>query len=208
MSLAELTYASIGNISALIHKGEVSPVELAEAQLARIGEVDPRVNSYITVTGELALAQARESQEELAAGKDRGPLHGVPIALKDLYATAGVRTTAHSKVLENWVPEEDATATRLLREAGTVLLGKLAMHEFAYGGPTTDTPFAPARNPWDLEHVTGGSSSGSGAALAAGLCYGALGSDTGGSIRTPAALCGVVGLKPTYGRVSRAAWCR
>jgi aspartyl-tRNA(Asn)/glutamyl-tRNA(Gln) amidotransferase subunit A len=204
MSVAtELQYASIADIASLIHKREVSPVELAQAQLDRIAALDPRVNSYLTVTGDLALAQARESEAELASGKDRGALHGVPIALKDLYATQGVRTTAHSKVLETWVPDTDATTTRLLREAGTVLLGKLAMHEFAYGGPTTDTPFPPARNPWDLAHVTGGSSSGSGAALAAGLCYGALGSDTGGSIRTPAALCGVVGLKPTYGRVSR-----
>jgi aspartyl-tRNA(Asn)/glutamyl-tRNA(Gln) amidotransferase subunit A len=204
MSVAtELQYASIADVSALVHKREVSPTELTQAQLERVAAVDPRVNSYLTVTGELALAQARESEQELADGKDRGPLHGVPIALKDLYATQGVRTTAHSKVLETWVPDADATTTRLLREAGTVLLGKLAMHEFAYGGPTTDTPFPPARNPWDLAHVTGGSSSGSGAALAAGLCYGSLGSDTGGSIRTPAALCGVVGLKPTYGRVSR-----
>jgi aspartyl-tRNA(Asn)/glutamyl-tRNA(Gln) amidotransferase subunit A len=128
----------------------------------------------------------------------------VPIALKDLYSTKGIRTTAHSKVLLDNIPEADSTATRLMREAGTVLLGKLAMHEFAFGAPGFDTPFPPARNPWNREHVTGGSSSGSGAALAAGLCFGSLGSDTGGSIRGPAGLCGIVGLKPTYGRTSRA----
>ena len=172
--------------------------------LERIERVDPGINSYVTVTSDLALQQAKQAEQDFASGKDRGPLHGVPIALKDLYATKDIRTTGHSKVLVDWIPDEDATVTTLLREAGAVLLGKLAMHEFAFGAPGFDTPFPPARNPWGTEHITGGSSSGSGAALAAGLCYGALGSDTGGSIRSPAALCGVAGIKPTYGRASRA----
>jgi aspartyl-tRNA(Asn)/glutamyl-tRNA(Gln) amidotransferase subunit A len=134
---------------------------------------------------------------------DRGPLHGIPIALKDLYATQEIRTTCHSAVLQDWVPDYDATAAKKLAGAGAVLLGKLGMHEFAFGGPSVDAPFPAVRNPWNTAHIPGGSSSGSGAALAAGLCYGSLGSDTGGSIRTPSAHCAVVGLKPTFGRVSR-----
>jgi aspartyl-tRNA(Asn)/glutamyl-tRNA(Gln) amidotransferase subunit A len=203
VTLLETRFLSISETAKLLRLRDVSPVELTQACLDRIEAVDGKLNSFITVTGELALTQAQEAEKELAAGKDRGPLHGIPIALKDLYGTKGIRTTAHSKVLLDWVPPEDATTTVLLREAGTVLLGKLAMHEFAFGSPFFDTPFPPARNPWDTERVTGGSSSGSGAALAAGLCYGSLGSDTGGSIRNPAALCSIVGLKPTYGRVSR-----
>jgi aspartyl-tRNA(Asn)/glutamyl-tRNA(Gln) amidotransferase subunit A len=155
------------------------------------------------VTADLALQQARKAEQEIGAGNYRGPLHGIPIALKDLYATRGIRTTCHSAVLEDWIPDHDATAAAKLMQAGAVLLGKLGMHEFAFGGPSIDAPFPAVRNPWNTAYIPGGSSSGSGAALAAGLCYGSLGSDTGGSIRTPASHCGVAGIKATYGRVSR-----
>jgi aspartyl-tRNA(Asn)/glutamyl-tRNA(Gln) amidotransferase subunit A len=178
-------------------------VELAQACLKKIESIDGKLHSFITVTADLALEQARKAEHELLAGADKGPLHGIPIALKDLYATQKIRTTCHSAVLEDWMPDHDATAASKLREAGTVLLGKLAMHEFAFGGPSVDAPFPAVRNPWDTAHIPGGSSSGSGAALAAGLCLGSLGSDTGGSIRTPSSHCAVVGMKPTYGRVSR-----
>ncbi|MFI5266216.1 MAG: amidase [Chloroflexota bacterium] len=194
---------TIAELAAAYRKGEVKPVEVTEAAFERIGRVDGRLNSFVTLTQDLALRQAKAAQEELARGTDRGPLQGVPIGLKDLYSTQGIRTTAQSRVLLDWVPEEDATATAKLREAGSVLLGKLAMHEFAYGGPDPDSAFPPARNPWNPDCVTGGSSSGSGAAVAARLCFGALGSDTGGSIRNPAHLCGIAGIKPTYGLVSR-----
>lgn len=203
MADSELHYLSITEAAALVQSRRLSPVELTQLALDRIGSLDAGLHSYVAVTAEVAMAQARQAEQEIAAGKYLGPLHGIPIALKDLYATKGIATTAHSKVLLDWVPDEDATATALLRQAGTVLLGKLAMHEFAFGTPGTDLPFPPARNPWNTAHVPGGSSSGSGAALAAGLCYGSLGSDTGGSIRGPASFCGIVGLKPTYGRVSR-----
>jgi aspartyl-tRNA(Asn)/glutamyl-tRNA(Gln) amidotransferase subunit A len=203
MSGSELPFLTITEMAAAFRKKDLSPVEVTQAMLDRIERLDPKVHAFITVTGERSVEQAKQAEQALTQGKDSGPLQGVPVALKDLYATKGIRTTAHSKVLLDHVPEEDATATRQLHEAGSVLLGKLAMHEFAFGTPGMDTPFEPARNPWDMARVTGGSSSGSGAALAAGLCFGALGSDTGGSIRSPAALCGIAGIKPTYGRVSR-----
>jgi aspartyl-tRNA(Asn)/glutamyl-tRNA(Gln) amidotransferase subunit A len=199
----ELSFLSISETSRGLRRKEFSPVELAQACLKRIASIDDKLHSLITVTADLALEQARKAEYELRAGTDKGPLHGIPIALKDLYATQGIRTTCHSAVLQDWVPEYDATTVTKLREAGTILLGKLGMHEFAFGGPSVDAPFPAVRNPWNTAHIPGGSSSGSGAALAAGLCYGALGSDTGGSIRTPSSHCGVVGMKPTYGRVSR-----
>ncbi|MCZ6892095.1 MAG: amidase, partial [Chloroflexi bacterium] len=198
----ELYYLTIGEASRLIRSRELSPVELTQAFLDRIESVDDRLKSYVTLLRDSALAEASVAEAEVQSGQWRGPLHGIPIALKDLYDTNGVRTTAQSKVLEHRVPVEDATVVTRLREAGAVLLGKLAMHEFALGGPPTSL-FEQARNPWNLDYITGGSSSGSGAAVAAGLCMGSLGSDTGGSIRGPASLCGIVGLKPTYGRVSR-----
>ncbi|HVA24939.1 MAG TPA: amidase [Chloroflexota bacterium] len=203
MSRADLCSLSIAQLAHAFRTGEASPVEATEAELARIEELDGKVNTFVTLTPELALRQARHAQEELARGHDHGPLQGVPIGLKDLYATKGIRTTAHSKVLLDWIPDDDAACTARLEEAGAVLLGKLAMHEFAWGAPGFDTPFPPARNPWDLSRSPSGSSSGSGAALAARLCFGALGSDTGGSIRGPAHVCGITGLKTTYGLVSR-----
>ena len=198
----ELCYLTIAQASRLIQGRQLSPVELTQAFLERIEAVDGRLKSYVTLLSDIALEEARAAEAEISRGSYRGPMHGIPVALKDLYDTKGVRTTAQSKVMEHRVPTEDATTTRMLREAGAVLLGKLAMHEFALGGPQTSL-FDQARNPWNLDYVTGGSSSGSGAAVAAGLCMGSLGSDTGGSIRGPASFCGIVGLKPTYGRVSR-----
>lgn len=197
-----LHYLTISEAAPLLAAGELSPVTLTQAYLDRIAAVDGRLDSYVTLTAERALSQARAAAAEIAAGRYRGPLHGIPIALKDLYDTAGIRTTAMSRVTPDRIPDEDATTVARLDAAGAILLGKLAMHEFALGGPDFTSLFPPARNPWNTEHMPGGSSSGSGAAVAAGLCMGALGSDTGGSIRGPAALCGIAGIKPTFGRVS------
>ena len=199
----QLHYLSIRQAGELIQRGELSPVELTRACLDRIQATDGRLNSFILLLADDALAQARTAEAEVLRGDYKGPMHGVPFALKDLYDTAGVRTTSGSYVDLNRVPTEDATTTARLKEAGGILLGKLAMHEFALGGPDWTTPFEPARNPWNLNHITGGSSSGSGSSVASGQSPGALGSCTGGSIRGPASLCGIVGLKPTYGRVSR-----
>jgi aspartyl-tRNA(Asn)/glutamyl-tRNA(Gln) amidotransferase subunit A len=203
MTSADLSYLTIGEAGVSLRRRDFSPVELTKACLERIDSIDGKLHSFITVTADLALQQAERADRELKSGKDRGPLHGIPIALKDLYATKGIRTTCHSAVLEHWIPDHDATTVTRLHDAGTVLLGKLGMHEFAFGGPSVDAPFPAVRNPWNVAHIPGGSSSGSGAALAAGLCHGALGSDTGGSIRVPSSHCSIVGLKPTYGRVSR-----
>jgi aspartyl-tRNA(Asn)/glutamyl-tRNA(Gln) amidotransferase subunit A len=199
----ELCYLSIAELERAYADRRLSPVEVTEAYLDRIEALDGRLNSYITVTAEAARAAARSSEQRRASGRPLGPLDGVPVALKDLYDTAGIRTTAHSPLYAERVPETDATVVRRLNSAGVILLGKLAMHEFASGGPELDAIFPPARNPWDTDRVPAGSSSGSGAALAAGLAAGSFGSDTGGSIRGPASYCGIVGLKPTYGLVSR-----
>ncbi len=198
-SLANL---SLAEASELLRSGKASPVELTQACLRRIEALDPKLNAFVTVTAESALAAAQVAADEIAHGGWKGPLHGVPIALKDIVDQAGVRTTAASNVLRDNVPSEDSDVVRRLKAAGAVLLGKLNLHEFAYGGSAVVSAFGPVRNPWSLERSAGGSSAGSAAAVAAGLCYGAIGTDTGGSIRMPAAYCGIVGLKPTFGRVS------
>jgi aspartyl-tRNA(Asn)/glutamyl-tRNA(Gln) amidotransferase subunit A len=198
-----LHHLTITEAARLFRARKLSPVELTRAYLDRIASIDGEIHSYLLVTADRALEEARKAEEELMAGKDRGPMHGIPYGLKDVYETAGVRTTCHSKLLENYVPTEDATVQKKLRAGGGVLLGKHALWEFTFGGPSYDQPWPPALNPWDRKRALMGSSTGSGAAIAGGLCAGAMGSDTGGSIRSPAALCGLAGLKPTYGRVSR-----
>jgi aspartyl-tRNA(Asn)/glutamyl-tRNA(Gln) amidotransferase subunit A len=199
-ALHELSIAEAGR---RLRAGALSPVALTQHCLARIAALDPRLHAFVLVTKERALADADRADRELKAGVDRGPMHGIPYALKDIYATAGIPTTCHSKLLLDNVPAEDCVVEAKLKSGGAILLGKLATHEFAIGGPSFDLPFPPARNPWNHDHFTGGSSSGSGAAVAAGLVRIAMGSDTGGSIRGPAFYCGTVGLKPTYGLVSR-----
>jgi aspartyl-tRNA(Asn)/glutamyl-tRNA(Gln) amidotransferase subunit A len=199
----DLHFLTIAEAASLIEQRKLSPVALTRAFLDRIAAVDPQLNAYLLVTAEQALDQARVAEAEIMSGNYRGPMHGIPFALKDIYCTSGIRTTSHSRTRADYVPDFDATTVAKLHQAGAILLGKLATHEFAHGGPSFDLPWPPARNPWNREHLTGGSSSGSGASVAAGLAMGALGSDTGGSIRNPAALCGLAGLKPTYGLVSR-----
>jgi aspartyl-tRNA(Asn)/glutamyl-tRNA(Gln) amidotransferase subunit A len=201
----ELAFASIEEIARLFRQRKLSPVELTRLLLARIVKLDPKLNSYITVTSDLALAQAKKAESELfsrKANRDRGPLHGIPISLKDNIYTQDIRTTAGSKILSKFIPQHDAEIVAKLKEAGAVLLGKTNMHEFAYGVTSNNPHYGPVHNPWDLGRIPGGSSGGSAAAVAAGLCYGSIGTDTGGSIRIPASLCGIVGLKPTLGRVS------
>jgi aspartyl-tRNA(Asn)/glutamyl-tRNA(Gln) amidotransferase subunit A len=199
----ELASLDLQEAATLLRQKKLSPVELTRACLVRIEALNPVLNAFITVTAESALAQARVAEAELQRGTSRGPLHGVPVALKDLVDTAGVRTTAGSALFKDYVPREDAAVVQRLRHAGAVLLGKLNMHEVAFGPNTKSTSFfGPVCNPWDIKRISGGSSGGSAAAVAAGLCFAALGSDTGGSIRQPAAFCGVVGLMPSYGRVS------
>jgi len=200
----ELHDLSITELSALIAARKLSPVELVEALIQRVEQYDEQTHVFITRTFDLARRQATKAEAEIARGKYRGALHGIPFALKDIYDTRGILTSGHSRVFTDRIPHEDATATTKLYDAGAVLLGKLATHEMAHGGPSFDLPWPPARNPWNLERFTGGSSSGSAAAVAAGMVPVALGSDTGGSIRGPASHCGVVGLVPTFGLVSRA----
>ena len=203
MKHSDLHYMSIAEVGALIRDRELSPVEYVKSLIERADALNPLLDAYVLATPDVALRQAEKAEEEIAAGNHRGPLHGIPFALKDIYDTAGIRTTAHSRQLLDNIPKHDAATVRNLFDAGAVLMGKLATHEFAHGGPTFDLAFPPARNPWNLEYIPGGSSSGSGAAVASGLVPVALGSDTGGSIRSPAGLCGLVGLKPTYGLVSK-----
>jgi aspartyl-tRNA(Asn)/glutamyl-tRNA(Gln) amidotransferase subunit A len=194
---------TIAEASRLIGAGDLSPVAVTEAALARAEALNPKLDAFIEITAERARAAARRAEAEIAGGRRRGPLHGIPYGLKDIYDAAGLRTTAHSRLLLDNVATADAETTARLEAAGMILIGKLATHEFATGGPAWDLPFPPARNPWNTDRFTGGSSSGSGAAVASGILPLAMGSDTGGSIRLPAAYCGTVGLKPTYGRVSR-----
>jgi aspartyl-tRNA(Asn)/glutamyl-tRNA(Gln) amidotransferase subunit A len=194
---------SIAEAGRQLRSGATTSVALTEAALARIASHDPALNAFVLLTRDRAMEDARRADAELASGLDRGPMHGIPHALKDIYGTAGIRTTCHSKLRLEVVPEVDSVVAAKFVEGGAVLLGKLATHEFAIGGPSFDLPFPPARNPWNREHVPGGSSSGSAAAVGSGMVRMAMGSDTGGSIRGPAGYCGLVGLKPTYGRVSR-----
>jgi aspartyl-tRNA(Asn)/glutamyl-tRNA(Gln) amidotransferase subunit A len=204
MPPAELHELTLAEAARLIAVRDLSPVEYTDNLLARTEALDPQLHAFITRTPELAMTAARAAEAEIAKGHVRGPLHGIPLAVKDIYDTAGVLTSGHSRICSDRIPGEDATTVAKLKAAGAILTGKLATHEFAHGGPSFDLPWPPARNTWNTAHFTGGSSSGSGAALAARLVPGSLGSDTGGSIRGPAALCGVAGLKPTYGLVSRA----
>jgi aspartyl-tRNA(Asn)/glutamyl-tRNA(Gln) amidotransferase subunit A len=194
---------TIAEAARLIAARKLSPVELAKTHLDRIRRLDPDLNAFLLVTEDRALADAKAAEARQMSGALRGKLDGIPIAHKDIYNTAGIRTTAHSKLLEHNVPTRDAHTVKKWADAGTVMLGKLSTHEFAFGGPSFDLPWPPARNPWNRDHFTAGSSSGTGAAVAAGLILGGTGSDTGGSIRGPAALCGIAGIKPTYGLSSR-----
>ena len=196
-------FMTIAEASALIQARKLSPVELLGLFLARIERLDGALNSHILVTADQAMAAARSAEAVIMAGNWKGPLHGIPIGLKDIYNTAGIATTGHSALFRDHVPAEDAFTVHCLRESGAVFTGKLSTWEFAIGGTSFDLPWPPARNPWDLSRDPSGSSSGSGAAVAAGLCMGAMGTDTGGSIRGPAAWCGIAGLKPTYGFLSR-----
>ena len=193
---------TIRELGELLRRKSLSPVELVDQHLERIEKLNPKLNAFITVTADVARAQARQAEQEIREGDWRGPLHGVPIGLKDIIDTAGTRTTAASALFKDRVPTEDAEVVSRLKKAGAVLIGKQNLHEFAYGGSNLISYYGEAHNPWNLEYITGGSSGGSAAAVGAGLGYGAIGTDTAGSIREPASPCGVVGLKPTYGRVS------
>lgn len=203
MDTADLCFLTAGQLSRLIARKEVSPVEVAEAHLSRVDALEPVLNSFITVTREAAIADARQAERDIMAGDYHGPLHGVPFALKDIYYAAGVLNTSGSRIFDQFVPTYNSTVAARFRKAGGILLGKLNMHQFAYG-PTGENPdYGDMHNPWDPNCIAGGSSGGSGAATAAGQCTLTMGTDTGGSIRIPAGLCGIVGLKPTYGRLSR-----
>jgi aspartyl-tRNA(Asn)/glutamyl-tRNA(Gln) amidotransferase subunit A len=203
MDSKDLCYCSAGELSRLIKKRELSPVEVVRAHLTRIEAVEPLLNSFITLLPEQALEEAKEAEREMQSGKYRGPLHGIPIGLKDLFYVKGVRNTSGSKIFDHFIPDYDSTVALRLREAGTILLGKLNLHQFAYG-PTGENPdYGNMHNPWNLERIPGGSSGGSASATASGQCTLTMGTDTGGSVRIPSALCGLVGLKPTYGRLSR-----
>ena len=200
--MSDLGYLSVAEGAELLRAKRLSPVEWTRALLDRIDKIDPAYNAFSRLRPSVALAQAKTADDEIAKGQWRGPMHGVPYAAKDIFDVAGMATTCHSKIRQDHRATTDAFVIRKLHDAGAVLLGKLALHEFATGGPAFDLPWPPARNPWNRELHPGGSSSGSAVALAAGLAPAALGTDTGGSVRNPATCCGVIGLKPTYGAVS------
>ena len=201
--MTDLHWLGVAEAARAIAQRELSPVDLTKALLDRIHRLDPKLHAFIRLDGDAAMAAAKGAEAEIAAGRRRGPLHGVPVGIKDIFDVAGLPTTCHSKILIDSVAATDAVSVARLRGAGAIVLGKLSTHEFAIGGPSFDLPWPPARNPWNTDHHPGGSSSGSGAGVAAGLFPMALGSDTGGSVRNPASACGIVGLKPTYGLVSR-----
>ena len=203
MTQGDLSGLTITQAAGLLRQRQLSPVELVAFVLECIDRLNPRLNAYITILAEEAMQTARQAEDEIGSGCYRGPLHGIPISLKDLYATKGVRTTAGSRILGQWVPDFDATTVRKLKEAGAIIVGKAHTPEFACGATGLNDHFGPARNPWNPEHVSGGSSSGSAVSVAAGMALGSMGTDSGGSVRLPAALCGVTGFKPTYGLVSR-----
>jgi len=201
--MTDFAYLTIAEASALIRDRKISPVEYAQALLARIDKIDPKLNAFLRLTPDIAMADARRAEEEIGKGDWKGPMHGVPYGLKDIIDREGLPTTGHSKILVENIAKQDAPVAARLRAAGGVLLGKMSTHEFAIGGPCFDLPWPPARNPWNPDHHPGGSSSGSGSAIASGLMPAALGTDTGGSVRNPASCCGIVGMKATYGRTSR-----
>ncbi len=201
--MTDLAYLGVADAADLLRHRKLSPVEYAQALIARIQQYDSRLNAFLRVTPEIAIEDARRAEAEIMRGEWRGPFHGVPYGLKDIVDYAGLPTTAHSRLLIENIAKKDAFVTQRLRTAGAVFMGKLSTHEFALRGTSIDLPWPPARNPWNRDHFCGGSSSGSGAATAAGLLPAAIGTDTGGSIRNPATMCGVVGMKPTYGLVSR-----
>ena len=201
--MSALHWLTVAAAARKIAAKELSPVELMDALLKRVEALDPRLNAFIRVDGEAAMAAARQAEAEAASGRLRGPLHGVPVGIKDIIDVASLPSTCHSKVLQDHIATSDAVCVSKLRAAGALVMGKLSTHEFAIGGPSFDLPWPPARNPWNPAHYTGSSSSGSAAAVAGGLAAFALGTDTGGSVRTPAWMCGIVGFKPTFGRVSR-----
>ena len=202
MNSQDIPFLSATELAEQIHSKQVSPVEAVEAYLSRIEQVDPKLNAYITLCGEAALAEARQAETDIGAGNIKGPLHGVPVGIKDQIHTRGIATSDASKIRQDFIPEEDATVVTNLKASGAILLGKLNMSEFALGDPISSA-FGPARNPWDLDRNPGTSSTGSGAATAGFLCATSLGEDTGGSIRGPAANCGLAGIRPSWGRVSR-----
>lgn len=203
MSDNDLCFLSITEAAKQIESKELSPVDLVEAHLARIAGTNEKLNAVVTLLADDARKAAKQAENDIQGGKYLGPLHGIPIGLKDLYYTKGIRTTMGSKIMGDFVPDYDAAVAESFQKAGAILMGKLQMHEFALGGTSENPHYGPARNPWNVGRITGGSSGGSGSAVAAGQCMGALGSDTGGSVRIPAGACGIVGLKPTYGLVSR-----
>src|SRR5438132_2147964 len=203
MKMQDLENLTIAALAPDVQTRKISPVELTNLFLARIGRLNPVLNAYVTITAETALAQAQRAEDEIARGNYRGALHGIPFSIKDNIATHGLRTTAGSKVLDNWVPDFDATVITKLKEAGAIILGKTNLHEWALGGTTINPFYGTTRNPWDLNRIAGGSSGGSGAAVAASLCLGSIGTDSAQSVRNPASMCGIAGLKPTYGRISQ-----
>ena len=203
MNPSEICHLSASQLSGLVRQKEVSPVEIVRAHLTRIDSLEPGLNSFITLLPEQALAQAQASEREIGAGRIRGPLHGIPFGLKDLFYVNGVRSTGGTRIFENFVPATDSAVASRLRNGGAILLGMLNLHPLAYGPTGENRDYGDMHNPWDPRRITGGSSGGSGSAVASGECTFALGTDTGGSVRIPGAMCGVVGFKPTYGRVSR-----